>query len=218
MPWSDGTGCLDLSYFLTLSFKPAFSLFIFTFIKRLMGSSSLSAIRVVSSAYVRLSIFLLAIFISACDSFSPAFHVMHSACKLNKQGDNTQPCHTPFPLWNQSVVPCLVLNVASWPAYRFFKWQIRWSGTPISKNFPVCSDPHTEGFSIVNETEVDVFSGILLLSPWSNECRQFDLWFLCLFVNPAYTSGNSCFIYCWSLTWRILSITLLACEMSTIVW
>ena len=25
------------------------------------------------------------------------------------------------------------------------------------------------------------------------------------------------FTYCWSLTWRILSITLLACEMSTIV-
>ena len=44
-----------------LSFKPTFSLSTFTFIKRLFSSSSLSAIRVVSSAYLRLLIFLPAI-------------------------------------------------------------------------------------------------------------------------------------------------------------
>ena len=44
-----------------LSFKPAFSLYSFTFIKRLFSSSSLFAIRVVSSAYLRLLIFLPAI-------------------------------------------------------------------------------------------------------------------------------------------------------------
>ena len=38
------------------------------------------------------------------------------------------------------------------------------------------------------------------------------------FLNPAWTSGSSWFTYCWSLAWRILSITLLACEMSAIVW
>ena len=38
----------------------------------------------------------------------------------------------PFPIWNQSVVPCPVLTVASWPAYRFLKRQVRWSGMPIS--------------------------------------------------------------------------------------
>ena len=38
----------------------------------------------------------------------------------------------PFPIWNQSVVPCPVLTVASWPAYRFLKRQVKWSGTPIS--------------------------------------------------------------------------------------
>ena len=37
------------------------------------------------------------------------------------------------------------------------------------------------------------------------------------FLNLAWTSGSSWFTYCWSLAWRILSITLLACEMSTIV-
>ena len=37
------------------------------------------------------------------------------------------------------------------------------------------------------------------------------------FVKPAWTSGSSRFTYCWSLAWRNLSITLLACEMSAIV-
>ena len=57
---------------------------------------------------------------------------MYSACKLNKQGDSIQPWHTPFPIWKQSVVPCPVLTVASWPAYKFLKRQVRWSGIPIS--------------------------------------------------------------------------------------
>ena len=50
------------------------------FIKRLFSSSSLSAIRVVSSAYLRLLIFLPAILISVCASSSLAFHMMYSAC------------------------------------------------------------------------------------------------------------------------------------------
>ena len=37
------------------------------------------------------------------------------------------------------------------------------------------------------------------------------------FLNPTWTSGSSQFTYCWSLAWRILSITLLACEMGTIL-
>jgi len=75
---------------------------------------------------------LLPIVIPACASSSPVFLMMYSAYKLNKQGDNIQPWHTPFPIWNQSVVPCPVLTVASWPAYRFLKRQVRWSGIPIS--------------------------------------------------------------------------------------
>ena len=93
-----------------LSFKPTFSLSSLTFIKRLFSSSSLSAVRVVSSAYLRLLIFLLAILIPACPLFSLAFHMMFSAYKLNKQGDNIQPWHTPFLIWNQSVVPCPTLS------------------------------------------------------------------------------------------------------------
>ena len=65
--------------FWMLSFKPTFSLSSFTVIKRLFSYSSLSAIRVVSSAYLRLLIFLLAILIPACASSSPAFLMMDSA-------------------------------------------------------------------------------------------------------------------------------------------
>ena len=68
-----------------LSFKPTFSLSSSTFIKRLFSSSSLSAIRVVSSVYLRLLVFLLAILIPACASSSLAFHMIYSAYKLNNQ-------------------------------------------------------------------------------------------------------------------------------------
>ena len=111
--------------FWMLSFKSSFSLSSFTFIKRLFSSSLLSAIRVVSSAYLRLLIFLLAILIPTCDSSSPAFHMIYSAYKLKKQDENIQPCRTPFLILNQSVVPCLVLTVASWPEYRFLRRQVR---------------------------------------------------------------------------------------------
>ena len=143
--------------FSMLSFKSTFSLSTFTFIKRLFSSSSLSAIRVVSSEYLKLLIFLLAILISICASSSPAFLVMYYAYKLNKHSDDIQPWHTPFPIWNQSVVPCPVLTVASWPAYRFLKRQVRWSGIAISWIFQFVVIHMVKGFGIVNEAEVDVF-------------------------------------------------------------
>ena len=102
-----------LVFFLVFSFKPALSLSSFTLIKRLFSSSSLSAVRVVSFAYLRLLIFLLAILILACNSSSPAFHMMCSACKLNKQGDNKQSRCAPSSILNQSIVPYKVLTVAS---------------------------------------------------------------------------------------------------------
>ena len=63
--------------FWMLSFKATFSLSSFIFSKRLFSSSTLSAIRTVSSAYLRLLIFLLAILIPACDSSSPECHMMY---------------------------------------------------------------------------------------------------------------------------------------------
>ena len=130
--------------FWMLSFKPTVSLSSFTFIKRLF-SSLFSAIRVVSSVYMRLLMFLLAILIPACVSSNLAFHIMYSVFKLNKQGDNEQPWCTPSPIWIQSVVPCHVLTVASWPAYRFLRRQVRWSGIPTSWRIStVCCDPHSQ--------------------------------------------------------------------------
>ena len=62
-------------------------------------------------AYLRLLIFLPVILIPACVSSSPAFLMLHSAYKLNKQDDNINTSRTPFPIGNQSVVPYPVLTV-----------------------------------------------------------------------------------------------------------
>ena len=118
--------------FWMLSFKPTFSLSSFIFIKKLFSSYLLSAMRVVSSAYLKLQIFLPVILIPASTSISLAFCKMYSAYKLKQQGDNIQPWCIPFLIWNQSVVPCLILTVDSWPAYRFLRRQVRWSGIHIS--------------------------------------------------------------------------------------
>ena len=116
LPWSDRPDAMFLVFWM-LSFKPSLSLSSFTFIKKLFSSSSLSALRVVSSAYLRLLIFLpdylLSIIIDiipTCDSSSPAFCMMSSAYKLNKQVNNVQPWCTPFPILSQSIVPCPVLT------------------------------------------------------------------------------------------------------------
>ena len=80
----------DLS-FLNVEFYASFFTLLFHFHQRLFSSFSLSAIWLVSSAYLWLLIFLPAILIPACASSSPAFHMMYSAFKLNKQSDNKQP-------------------------------------------------------------------------------------------------------------------------------
>ena len=163
----------------------------------------------VSSACLKLLVFLPAILIPVCDSSRPAFCMMYSACewgewksfshgklfvtpiyyrvheilqarilewvavpfsrassqpreqtqvshiagrfftswatrKLNKQDDNIQPCCTPFPILNQSIVPCLVLIVAPWPTK--VSWEtgkVVWYSHML-KNFPVCCDPQSQ--------------------------------------------------------------------------
>ena len=201
--------------FWMLSFKPAFSLSSFTFIRRLFSSSLLYAIRVVSSELSE----VIDIFPSNLDSslyFILAFHMMYSAYKLNKQGDNIQPYS--FLNFERVCCSCTVLTVASWPAYRFRRRQVRWSGISISwRIFQFVAIHTVKGFSAVNEAEVDVFPE-----------------FFCFFYDPTdvgkLISGSSSFSksssyiwkflvhVLWSLAWRILSITLLAYEMSAIVW
>ena len=99
----------------------------FFLIKRLLSSPSLSGIRVVSSANLRLLMFLQPKFIPACYSSTPAFLMMCSAYRSNKQSDSIQPYRTSFSILNQSIVPYRVLIVASWPAYIFLRRHVRWS-------------------------------------------------------------------------------------------
>ena len=144
--------------------------------------------------------------------------MMYSACNLNNQGDNIQPWQTPFTIRNQSVVPCLVLTVVSWPAYRFLKRQVRWSSIPIAfRIFHSLLWSHTiKGFGLVNKAEVDAF---LELSCFLDD--PVDVGNL-ISGSSAFSKSSlniwKWFTYCWSLAWRILSITLLGCEMIAIVW
>ena len=112
---------------------------------------------VVSSAYLRLLIFLRAILIPACVSSSPAFLMMYSAYKLNKQGDNIQPWHTPFPIWNQSV-PCPVLTCfLTCIQISQEVGEVVWY-SHLFQNFPQFTVIRTvKDFGIVNKAEIDVF-------------------------------------------------------------
>ena len=138
--------------------------------------------------------FLSVILIPACASSSPAFLIMYSAYKLNKQGDNIQPWYTilPLPIWKQSVVPCPILTLSSWPAYRFIRRQVRWSGIPFSLRIFQFVVIHTfKGFGIVNKEEVDVFleniSGF-----WTYNFHNFLLnyRFLCFILRKLLTLSN----------------------------
>ena len=131
LPWSDGTGCYNLIFF-NIEFYASYFTLLFHPHQEALSSSSCCAFRVLSSAHMRLVIFLLEFLIPAWVSSSLAFCMMCSAYKLNRQGDNKQPCDTLFSILNQSVIPYKVLTVASWPSYWFLRRSVRWSGIPIS--------------------------------------------------------------------------------------
>ena len=92
LPWNHGTRSHGLHFWMS-SFKPVFSRSCFTFIKRLFSPSSLSAIWVLPSVYLRLLLFLPAILIPDGAASSLAFHMMCCASNLNKQGYNSEPVH-----------------------------------------------------------------------------------------------------------------------------
>ena len=156
-----------------------------------------------SSVYLSLLIFLLATLIPACVSSCLAFYMMYSAYKLNKCGNNMQPWCTPFPIWNQSVVSCPVLTVASWPAYRFLRRQARWSGIPISRRIFHSLLWSTQSNALAQSMKQKFF--------WNFLAFSMIQWILAIwslvplpFLNQAWTSESSQFMYCWSLTWRII--------------
>ena len=137
--------------------------------------------------------------------------------ELTKQGDNIQPFML---LPNFKPVHCsmLVLTVASWAAYRFIRRQVRWSGTPISlKIF----------HNLLWFTQSKVWP-----SQWSRRRCFSGIPFL--LYDPADVSNlisdSSAFskpsFHLWKFSvhmllkpsWNILSMTLLACEKSAVVW
>ena len=58
--------------------------------------------------------------------------MIYYAYKLNKQGDNVQPCCTPFPILNQSIHCYMSGSNCCFLTYKFLRRQVRWSGIPIS--------------------------------------------------------------------------------------
>ena len=155
------------------------------------SSYSLSAIRVVSSAYLRLLIFLWAVLNPAYESSCLAFHMMYSAYMLNKQGDNIQPWCTPLPILKQSVAPCPVLTVASLTCIQVFQeaGKVIWY-SQLFKNFPQFIVNRTiKGFSIGNKVELDVFLEFCCFYYYPVDVGNLISVPL-PFLNPACTSGS----------------------------
>ena len=134
LSWSDGTRCHDLVFWM-MSFKPTFSLSSFTFIKMLFSSSLLSDIRVVSSAYLSLLVFLLAILIPAYASSSPAFHMMYSAyawwqyTALTYSFPNLETVRCSMSSSNRCFLTCIWISQEA--------GQVVWY-SHLFQNFPVC--------------------------------------------------------------------------------
>ena len=111
-------------------------------------------------------------------------------------------------LFGTSLLFHVQLTVASWPAYRFLKRQVRWSGiSHLFQNFPQFIVIHTvKGFGIIIKAEIYVF----LEHSFSMIQRMLAIWSLVPlpFLNPTWTSGSSRFTYCWSL-WYMCYIAVL---------
>ena len=136
MPWSSFFECWDFK------FNQLFHSLLSVFFKRLFSSFAFCH---------KVGV----ICISEVIDISPG-NLDSSSCFL--QGGNIQPWCVPFLIWNQSVAQCPVLTVASWPAYRFLRRQLRWSGIPISfRIFQFIVIHIVKSFGIVNKAEIDVF-------------------------------------------------------------
>ena len=141
--------------FWMLSFKPAFSLSSFTFIKRLFGSSSLSAIRVVSSAYLRLLIFLPGNLDASLCFFQPS--ISHDVLWISKViiysfaysfPDLETVCCSMSSSYCYFLI-CIQIPQEAGQVVRF---------SHLLKSFPQFTVIHTvKGFGKVNKAKIDVF-------------------------------------------------------------
>ena len=123
-----------------------------------------------------------------------------------------EPVHCSISGSNCCFLTCIQISqeTGSLPDYRQVVWY-----SHLFKNFPQFVVIHTvKGFGTVNKAEVDVF---LQLSCFFYDPKDVGK---LIFDSSAFSKSNVYFwkfMYCWSLTWRILSITLLVCELNAIV-
>ena len=173
--------------------------------------TGLSAIRVVSSAYLRLFIFLPAILIPAYASSIPAFLMMYSAFKLNKQDYNIQPWCTLFPIWNKVCCSMSSSNCCFLTCIQISQEAGQVVLYPLLfKNFPqLLWSTQSKALVYSQWSRSRCFYGISLA--FSMIQYMLAIWSLVPlpFLNPAWKSGSSWFTYSSILAWRTLSIALL---------
>ena len=129
-------------------------------------------------------------------------------------------------------------SVAPWPAYRFLRSQVRWSGIPISKNFPQFVVIHTvKGFGIVNKAEVDVFLkrscffddptdvGNLIFGSSAFSTSSLNIWNFMVHVllNPCLENFEHYFASVWNeyncaIVWAFLGIAFFGIGMKTVLF
>ena len=113
---------------------------------------------------------------------------------------------------------CCSMSSSNCCFYTFIRRQVRWSGIPISFRIfhNLLWSTQVKGFGVVNKAEVDVF---LELSCFFDDPVDVGNLISCssAFSKSNLNIGISRLTYCWSLGWKIFFITLLACEMNTIV-
>ena len=117
-PWSSSFKCWVLSHFFHSPLSPSSRDFLVP-----LHFLPISVICISEVVGISIGNLDFSLWVHPCQQF-----MWYSACKLSKQGDNIQPWRTPFPIFKQSIVPCLVLTVASCSAYRFLKRKVMWFG------------------------------------------------------------------------------------------
>ena len=137
LPWGDGIGCHDVRL-LKQSFKPTFSLS-----SHFHRGSLVLCFLLCTSELIGISPGNLD---SSLCTIQPGISHDVPAYALDEQGDSLQSWPTPFPIWNQSIVPCSILTVASWPAHRFLRRQV--TGLVVFSSLEefstVCCDPESQ--------------------------------------------------------------------------
>ena len=161
----------------------------------------------VSSAYLRLLIFLLAILILARASSSPAFLIMYAAYKLKKQDDNKYsfPYLEPVCCSMPSSYCCFLTSIQISQEADKMVWY-----SHLLKNFLQFVVIYTvKGFGVVNKAEVDVFLGLFhiliiqhMLEIWSLVPLPFLFFYFILFFN-SFAFSKSC-LNLWKFTVHIL--------------